>query len=89
MNYTKGEWKAKRISGELGNMYYVNIPDYPHKIEAREEDSHLIAAAPDMYEALKEVQLMFDRGLTENMIGRKTMDRAIKALAKAEGRLNG
>ena len=59
MKYTKGEWKARTkptytqnyvtsdIGGELGTIIALGV-DCP-------ADTHLIAAAPDMYLALKAI----------------------------------
>ena len=41
----------------------------------------------ELYEALKEMLNIFDRGFpTEGSIGRTTCDEAIKAIKKAEGK---
>ena len=55
MDYTKGEWKAKQVTGELGTMDYVDIPGYAIKLETTKADAHLIAAAPMLYEALRAI----------------------------------
>jgi len=94
MNYTKGEWRV----GEP----FVKGQDYPIYSEdgyelarafiyngEQKANAHLIAAAPDMYEALK--QLMVDyRVICErkprNTILQTRLSMAVKALAKAEGK---
>jgi len=76
MEYTKGEWIV--ASGEFtdkGVLYEVIMP----KQEICIADAHLIAAAPDMYEALKYAE----RRLRQNGIVPVLV---IKAIAKAEGR---
>jgi hypothetical protein len=91
MEYTKGEWE--RITG--GNWIGVRNPENAEiiaqcwqdgyitsKIEAK-ANAHLIAAAPDMYLALKEYQY-YNR--CHNDAEAKLFDIAMKALAKAEGK---
>ena len=68
----------------------IDDPDDDKFIESCHElrdDAQLISASPDMYEALKEMLNIFDRGFpTEGSIGRTTCDEAIKAIKKAEGK---
>ena len=106
MNYTKGEWKAKRghpstnftIFVEHGDKMIgeIKIPDietiallYPpdnmpfDKGDVAEEaNAHLISAAPDMYEACKE--MLEELKITKGAAG-IWLVRWAKALAKAEG----
>ena len=54
MNYTKGEWKAKDKSYFQGEMPFIVSPTYSSYVIARvdnEANAHLIAAAPELYEA--------------------------------------
>lgn len=91
MNYTKGEWKVYKVAAaylvNTGNM--VNVADC--RLEA---NANLIAAAPDMYEALKKIELFLQdpdvkvmaKGLP-NQIGLEiTFEKCQQALAKAEGK---
>jgi len=94
MEYTKGEWKAANKSGEDTYNIYAdqdNSLSYLIARDCTEANANLIAAAPDMYEALK--------GLTEwaklsfsDDVGEWADENdpaivtAIKAQAKAEGK---
>lgn len=93
MNYTKGEWKVKPpdYENERGIVIYNDIDN---GIVARvatlggtknevETNAHLISAAPDMYEALKETRI------TLNILqprGSALLREIDKALNKAEGK---
>jgi hypothetical protein len=83
--FTQGPWKydpaAEAVtSGDLIVIVY--------EMNTNEADGHLIAAAPDMYEALKEIGRILESDNCE------TIDPTIsaaeelvsKALAKAEGK---
>ena len=54
MKYTEGEWKAHKISSS-GYTIESNLPesDVIARVEYSQGNAHLIAATPDMYEALK------------------------------------
>jgi hypothetical protein len=88
MNYTKGEWKI-RVHG-LTNVIEVATPE---KVRAKvytvaegiykKENAHLIAAAPELYEALKEV---INQLYTAGSVSLGDLEIAEKALAKAEGK---
>jgi len=69
MNYTKGEWIAKRIQTSecevwAGKLIVAICPfQTPISGDERKTNAHLIAAAPDMYEALKRlIKMMPDCG---------------------------
>ena len=92
MIYTGGKWKYDNTTGEiqsvlLGDTGFVKICDVtPQDSMARmEANANLIAAAPDMYEALKWVKEDFetDKGTRVKV---STQTAVWKALIKAEGR---
>jgi hypothetical protein len=62
----------------------------PHEHDRTEREKQIIAYYQDlnhdMYEALKSMLNIFDRGLPDNSIGDLTCKKAIKALAKADGK---
>ena len=85
MEYTKGEWTKFRFS--KFHNWKVSTGDANWYVDCgMEEDSEanarLIAAAPDMYEALKGITAQF-AGLL-NQTDRDFIDKGVKALAKAE-----
>ncbi len=97
MEYTKGPWKWKKSEFGFKNLvgangedilYYTNDDDGLH---GEETDKSLIAAAPEMYEALKIYGdgLRLGGGLNSLLDYLKHHDFASKveqALSKAEGR---
>jgi len=81
---TPGPWKYEHASGAI---YYDDGDVEPLiastnlesvSVEQGDADGHLIAAAPDLYEALKAVVGITDRKTDE-------FDKARAALAKARG----
>ena len=93
MNYTKGEW---RVTGEC---FHDNIGAYrlvlgandelighlwPNSNPQTEANAQLIAAAPDMYEALKVVVGYFDSPEVSN--ASDFIPQLRNALAKAEAK---
>jgi len=93
MEYTKGEWRI----GENCNRLEIYAPFVNHGViriasadtttilsqEERQANALLIAAAPDMYEALKEARI------TLNILqpkGSAVLREIDTALAKAEGK---
>ncbi len=50
MNYTKGPWAIKPMTGMA-----VHHPKYNCWIPQNRDDAKLIAAAPEMFEALEEI----------------------------------
>jgi len=100
-NYTKGEWKTDQ-RGNTGIGIYSILPDgeeseeialvddisddlFPND-DQTEVNAHLIAAAPDMYEALKSVveyenELSYANPSALSLV----LKRAKEALGKIEG----
>jgi len=86
MEYTKGEWKA--MKSPMGD-WIICSPDELICREARHYNANLIAAAPDMYEALIQWLVYLDTTYPKNMIEKKHAYNLMeKALAKAEGKEN-
>jgi alpha-N-acetylglucosamine transferase len=89
MNYTKGEWK-KVIVGERAETLFIKTLDeiicevFPIPNEGL-ANAHLIAAAPDMYEALRELYRILEEDEDYKRYNPK-MKQAEQALAKAEGK---
>ena len=90
MKYSKGDWKV--IKDDFRRIYIDtptrSVASIQRQSTEDEANARLIAAAPDMYEALKE--LIDHMTLPQNDIHRPYLADvkrlAIKALAKAEGK---
>jgi hypothetical protein len=89
MEYTKGEWQvARQLTGEGYNIF---TEDELICSGARHYNTHLIAAAPEMYEALKswnklrEMQPL-DSGADIAAILQECSAITDKAISKAEGK---
>ena len=71
MDYTKGEWEALDNNCVVsGSGFDTSVIVCCGNTEEAEANAHLIAAAPDMYEALKDmvnwyIKQGFDRELPE------------------------
>lgn len=78
MNYTKGKWEVANESytGDL----FIKTAEGKYIALANMVDAQLIAAAPDMYEALKAIRA--GKGEISDNAWLKT----ISALSKAEGK---
>jgi len=76
-NYTRGEWFYANGAIQNGNHVIAEMNYVGDNVEA---DAHLIAAAPNMYEALKCALDLCDlrEGATREVVE--------KALAEAEGK---
>ena len=92
MNYTKGEWKAKerlndnciRIISTLDGSFQTHIIGEVFGTHGEDlANAHLIAAAPALYRALKNVHKDYDSNYWPSALN---LEQAAKALAKAEGR---
>jgi len=82
MNYSKGDWKTHKNA--LGQWIVFTDNELIAQVE-RHYNTKLITAAPDLYEALKEITEQF--GLVDNLYTKdhRIISRAEQALAKAEG----
>ncbi len=87
--YTPGEWRAKAT--DEGHWLIVCnkglIADVYNHIEGYEANAQLIAAAPDMYEALKAI--IENRDVTRDHHVNKFFEagqKVARAVAKAEGK---
>ena len=89
MEYTKREWKTVKEGNGYWKIYGENDSEVAVAYNAKtdkvlEANAHLIAAAPDMYEALKEGLKLLDINLEYNR--GKVSELLRQALAKAEGK---
>lgn len=92
MNYTKGEWRIHKslpddiIYSEtdegIVNLARIRHQEVPE--QAQEANAHLIATAPDMYEALKAI--IEECPDPQLPYGKAVVRIATEALAKAEGK---
>ena len=85
--HTKGPWKTEKtglIYQESNNQGIARLVSSGTK-----QDAHLIAAAPEMYEAieyiLKEVTVLPGTGKQDGNIGHRHIDKLKDALKKARG----
>jgi len=88
MKYTKGEWYIEEYPEhfDIRSLDYGFDADVAHVFKRKgcEANAHLIAAAPDMYEALKYAFSILTGG---RQVGLSDWGiKMQKALAKAEGR---
>lgn len=84
MEYTKGEWKTNR--NMMGT--WTIFTDDAHIADVdRHFNAHLIASAPDLYEACKSLAYMW-REDTPAYHGQlqEAKEKVMKALAKVEGK---
>ncbi len=89
MNYTKGKWKLEEDGVILASDGKQIASVFPRD---RRDNAHLIAAAPEMYEALRRFMPNKDdplaqppfRGMWE--VTGEALEQARLALAKAEGK---
>ena len=87
MKHTKGEWGVRGIL-LTGLHVYSKDTNYPIAVGIEsKEDAQLIAAAPDLYEALKAINKYLETGHPQNMRLKKIAVVLLdKALALAEGK---
>lgn len=96
MNYTKGEWKVGERQGAKISIYITErdethgedidyeLAQVSQRDNEQKANANLIAAAPDMYEYLKELHSALDAGYERIGAGRE--GRLNTILAKAEGK---
>ena len=90
MNYTKGEWKVYHeeelvtVDSDNEVVAVCRKKEWQKSDETALANAHLIAAAPDMYETLREVKLVW-AGLDPNIRFPHLQEVIQQALAKAEG----
>lgn len=91
MTHTQGPWKIHRLGRHWNNenledlaIVYGNDGEHICDTVYEEGDAHLIAAAPDLLEALENAKSMFPRG-TECKIWKAIIDQTNKSIAKAKG----
>jgi hypothetical protein len=90
---TKGEWKLKEefVKSDLLNPQWYTVWSDGFKIAeidtdrciGAKENAKLIAAAPELLEALQSMLKIFDRGLPESSIGKAFCDKAKNVINKA------
>jgi|SRR6478736_5162773 len=96
MSFTKGPWKimpgesAPRICVDGDKDFPVVVVVSGHSDEGIMANQHLIASAPEMYEALKEAKTFISRVLEENestelVSENKTYQKIEAVLKKATG----
>jgi len=96
--FTEGEWKVEKriLTGGYEFRWRVisetkppNLPSNKVALVDTEANAHLIAAAPEMYEALKETLDFFHNEMADTFITQgillkfPSLPKIIKALAKA------
>ncbi len=90
--YTKGDWKVvHEFNVEVGNHRGIascgSFTDSKNPEKTRSENianAHLIAAAPDLYEALKEITELAPRDKLNLPYAVQAVEIADKALAKVK-----
>lgn len=84
--HTKGPWEFRapniKPANSLGHL--ATLSDYDRATQVA--DGHLIAAAPELLEALKEaLEFVKDNSEDWYMIGQRLIDKIQAVIAKAEG----
>lgn len=88
--FTPGPWEVKYKNGETqllmsdGDIHMCNMHYYPW-VPENDADWHLIAAAPDLYEALERAEYMLRQYGMRPEFYREVASEARAALAKARG----
>lgn len=102
--YTPGPWALKHISGSNFAVQRFEVRSgsgMPHPIFSKDtsaidgtsvcmspQDANLIAAAPDLFEALDEAMSMLGSRLMKDTFGYEWHEKASAAIAKAKGTLS-
>ena len=94
--HTPAPWiYALPHKGSYGEIVYtsdmktwvVNCSSPNLSTEQSKANAHLIAAAPELLEALKEfLDLEFPEGALDNTLAQMAVEKALKAINKAEGK---
>ncbi|MFA5153242.1 MAG: hypothetical protein WC554_11825 [Clostridia bacterium] len=92
MNITQGEWKVYTDPRISDKEFFIDLAHQPHEkinseiaVAYKKEDARLIAAAPDMYQALRKVRANIGH-IIMTKPDALLVDEIDKALAKAEGK---
>ncbi len=97
MNYTKGKWSISNDYPKAGDRVIIaTLPNggvksiakltLQHLPEDTEANAHLIAVAPEMYEAVIEAQKVILLALDKDIFYPNLARKVKQALAKAEGK---
>lgn len=89
MSYTKGPWTFEKkenwhIRDAEGNSMMCDEQYYPW-VPSNEADWHVMAAAPELLEALKAIVPAYDDARAQQH-GHDLLEQARAAIAKAEGK---
>lgn len=97
-HHTKGPWRVgeknilprwimgRRNGRDVGVAEVLYDEDCEPTLEEQEANSHLIAAAPELLEAVKEVERVLGKQYFSDMAEGKVYESLRDAIAKAEGR---
>lgn len=83
MEYTKGKWKIEQDDTSTDSII-MTADCTIGRVFSSGADAHLISASPDLYEALKEVKLVW-QGLDPNIKFPHLNEVITQAISKAEG----
>lgn len=94
MEYTTGEWYREgsfsiHVKSECYNVLVATVEDYDINSTEKESNANLIAAAPDMYEALKRALQDLNESVQRCNMEKscaRTIHLSEQALSKAEGK---
>ena len=85
MSYTPGPWKVQKKSFDHYPVYRETSDDFTFICSCNSlQDTHLIAAAPELLEAAKDAKKLLEPELVEP--GRTVFWKLVSAIAKAEGK---
>lgn len=95
MNYTKGDWKIHNQDFRSGDELVIHpgvgkdgIYSFYCKVGGADKvaNAHLIAVAPDMYEALKAISPFIENHAKESSWAKQATQIISQAISKAEGK---